>query len=168
MTASLPSGHAIRQVSADAPGAAAQACGVVQASITHCCAADHGHDVAVLRAWLANKTPDNLAAWMSAPGAMAWGVYREEGATVQMVGFALVSRPATLALCYLLPEALHQGIGRELLHAAEAGARQAGAHALVLDSTRTALPFYRRNGYEPLGEAKAWAGLWAQPMRKLL
>lgn len=161
-------GYAIRRVSTDVPDVVLQACQVVRASITYCCVADHCGDAQVLRGWLANKTPDNLAAWMSAPGAMAWGAYCTEGADESMVGFALVARPATLALCYLLPEALHRGIGRALLHAAEAGARDAGADALVLDSTRTGLSFYLRNGYASAGDALTWAGLWAQPLRKPL
>lgn len=143
--------------------AAADACTVVRQSITHCCALDHHHDAAILNAWLANKTPENLAAWMTAPGAMAWGAYRGE----VMAGFVLLTR-ATLALCYVVPEALHQGVGRALLCEAEAHARQAGVTVLGLESTLTAQPFYLRNGYEPAGAAQAWAGLQAQPMRKLL
>ncbi|AYM98544.1 GNAT family N-acetyltransferase [Acidovorax sp. 1608163] len=158
---------------------AAQACEVVRQSITHCCALDHRHDPAVLAAWLANKTADHLAAWMAAPHAMAWGAYwgvglgadrgadrgAEAGST--MVGFALLTQDK-LALCYVVPQALHQGVGRALLLAAEAGARQAGIAALVLESTRTAEAFYRCHGYEPAGAVQAWAGLQAQPMCKRL
>lgn len=125
--------------------------------------ADHGNDPAILAAWLANKTPEILTAWIAAPGAVAWGAYRAD----TMVGFALLTH-ATLALCYLLPEALHQGVGRALLHQAEAHARKAGVTALALDSTRTAEAFYRRNGFAPVGAVQAWAGLKAQPMRKAL
>jgi GNAT superfamily N-acetyltransferase len=117
----------------------------------------------VLAAWLANKTPENLAAWIAAPGAAAWGAYRAD----VMVGFVL-RRHATLALCYVLPEALHQGVGRGLLREAEAHARQAGVTALELESTRTAQAFYLRNGYVPAGAVQVWAGLQAQPMRKPL
>ena len=83
-----------------------------------------------------------------------------------MVGFALLAR-ATLALCYVVPEALHQGVGHALLREAEAHARQSGLAALGLESTRTAEAFYRRNGYEPAGAVQSWAGLQAQPMRKV-
>ena len=165
-----------RRAAQASPGVAAQACAVVRESIARCCAADHGNDPAVLGAWLANKTPAQFAAWLSAPGAMAWAACRGQGAhggadadvDAPMVGFALVLPPATLALCHVVPGVLRQGVGRALLQAAEAEARRCGAPALVLDSTRTAQGFYRRNGYEPAGAAKAWAGLWAQPLRKLL
>ena len=144
------------------PDAAEAACTVIRQSITHCCALDHGHDPTILMAWLANKTPENLAAWISVPGAAAWGAYRGD----TMVGFALLAR-ATLALCYVVPEALHQGVGHALLREAEAHARQSGLAALGLESTRTAEAFYRRNGYEPAGAVQSWAGLQAQPMRKV-
>lgn len=144
-------------------GAAEASCHVIRQSITHCCAHDHHNDAAILSAWLSNKTPENLAAWITAPGAAAWGAYRAEA----MVGFALMAR-ATLVLCYVVPEALHQGVGRALLHEAEAHSRKAGVNVLGLESTRTAEAFYRRNGYEPAGARQSWAGLQAQPMRKVL
>ena len=124
---------------------------------------DHANDPAILTAWLANKTPENLAAWMVAPGAAAWGAYRGE----TMVGFALRAQ-ATLALCYVVPEALHRGVGRALLQNIEAHAREAGLATLDLESTRTAEHFYRRHGYVPHGVVQTWAGLQAQPMRKRL
>lgn len=153
----------ITQILRVGPEAAQAACTVIRQSITHCCALDHGHDRAVLSAWLANKTPENLAAWMSAADAVAWGAYR--GNT--MVGFALLAR-ATLALCYVVPEALQQGVGRAMLQQAEAHARSVGLTALRLESTRTANSFYRRNGFEPDGALQSWAGLQAQSMHKML
>ena len=93
----------IMPVGADAAEAA---CTVTRQSITHCCVLDHANDAAILTAWLANKTPENLAAWIAAPGAAAWGAYRGE----TMVGFALRAQ-ATLALCYVVPDALHRGWG---------------------------------------------------------
>lgn len=163
MTAPSVAPPAIR-VSTVGPGAAEAACHVVRQSIAGCCALDHRNDPAILTAWLANKTPENLAAWMAAPGAVAWGAYRLDGG---MVGFALLTH-TTLALCYVLPEALHQGVGRALLNEAEAGARRAGVDGLGLESTRTAQAFYLRNGYEAVGAVRTWAGLQAQPMRKAL
>jgi len=141
----------------------ADACGVIRQSITHCCVLDHANDAAILTAWLANKTPENLAAWMAAPGAVAWGAYRGE----TMVGFALRAQ-ATLALCYVVPEALRRGVGRALLQHVEAEAREVGLATLDLESTRTAEPFYRRHGYVPHGVVRTWAGLQAQPMCKVL
>lgn len=162
MTADGPSSPGA-QIVLVGPGAADAACAVIRHSITHCCARDHRNDETILAAWLENKQPENLAAWMSAPGATAWGAYRGEA----LVGFALLAR-ATVALCYVVPEALHQGVGRALLRQAEAHAREVGVVALELESTRTAEDFYRRNGYTPQGAVRSWAGLQAQPMRKTL
>ncbi len=145
------------------PVTAEAACTVIRQSITYCCSLDHGHDPAVLTAWLANKTPENLAVWISASGTAAWGAYRGD----TMVGFALLVR-ATLALCYVVPEALHQGVGRALLQHVEVHARKAGLAILDLESTRTAEHFYRRHGYVQHGAVQTWAGLQAQPMRKVL
>lgn len=154
--------HGTRIIAVDTSAADA-ACTVIRQSITHCCALDHHNDATIVSTWLANKTPENLAAWIAAPDAKAWGAF--QGGS--MVGFALLAR-ATLALCYVVPEALHQGVGRALLLEAEAHARQSGLAALDLESTRTAEAFYRRNGYEPAGAMQTWAGLQAQPLRKLL
>lgn len=143
--------------------AAEAACTVTRQSITHCCVLDHANDATILTTWLTNKTPENLAAWMAAPGAVAWGAYRGD----TMVGFALRAR-TTLALCYVVPEALHQGVGRALLQHVETHAREVGLTTLDLESTRTAEHFYRRHGYVPHGGVQTWAGLQAQPMRKVL
>ena len=117
---------------------------------------------AEVAAWEAKLAPLH-GEWTDAePGAAVWGAYRGG----MMVGFALLAR-ATLALCYVVPEALHQGVGRALLREAEAHARQSRLAALGLESTRTAEAFYRRNGYEAAGAVQSWAGLQAQPMRKV-
>ena len=84
-----------------------------------------------------------------------------------MVGFALLMQNR-LALCYVVPDALHQGTGRALLTAVEDGAEAAGVSVVVLESTRTGEAFYRRHGYEPIGAVQTWAGLQAQPMCKRL
>ena len=109
----------IMPVGADAAEAA---CAVTRQSITHCCVLDHANDAAILTAWLANKTPENLAAWIAASGAAAWGAYRGE----TMVGFALRAQ-ATLALCFEGQQlALHAPLA-DLLLIARGDALYAGA-----------------------------------------
>ncbi len=85
----------------------------------------------------------------------------------EAIGFALVIADE-LALCYAMPQVLHQGVGKALLREATSRAVAPGITALRLDSTRTALPFYLRNGFAIAGPARHWAGLEAQPMRKPL
>ena len=145
------------------PDVAEASFSVIRQTITHCCALDHGHDPTILMAWLANKTPENLTAWISAPGAAAWGAYRGD----TMVGFGLLAVP-TLALCYVLPLFFYLFVWLCMRRHGEAHARGVGLEALGLESTRTAEAFYRRHGYVPHGAVQTWAGLQAQPMRKVL
>jgi hypothetical protein len=46
---------------------ASSACQVVGRSISELCVADHGNDPAILKQWLNNKTPENLASWITHP-----------------------------------------------------------------------------------------------------
>lgn len=142
---------------------AGAACDIVRSSIAECCFADHRGDPEVIRTWLGNKTPDNFSAWFSSPQTIPLGAF--DG--VRLVGVALVSA-SSLSLCYVGPEALHRGIGKSLLAAAEAMARQRGVEELHLESTRTAEAFYRRNGFQPSGPVQVWAELQALPMSKSL
>lgn len=84
-----------------------------------------------------------------------------------LVGFALLNRDE-LALCYVAPEALYQGVGKGLLRAIESLALSRGVSALRLDSTRTARDFYARNGFSVSGPVQVWAGLEGAPMVKHL
>jgi len=150
----------IRFVTAEIAG---EICAVVRESITKCCVADHRGSPFMIEAWLANKTPANIALWIADSDVIALGAFRES----KLVGFVLVTG-ATLALCYVIPEALHQGVGKALLCEVESQALKRGILNLQLESTCTAEPFYRRNGYEPCGAPRSWAGLQGQPMRKEL
>lgn len=142
---------------------ATRACEVVRKSIADCCFADHQGDVSTINSWLANKTPENFWAWLSAPRSIALGAFRDQS----LVGVLLVSG-TTVSLCYLMPEVLHKGVGRSLLAQAQAYAAAVGIESLQLESTRTAEAFYIRNGFEPAGPLLTWANLQAQPMRKRL
>ena len=51
-----------------APDDAVAACHVLRESIARLCVADHRNDPAILNAWLANKTPEIVAAWAAQKG----------------------------------------------------------------------------------------------------
>lgn len=138
-------------------------CDVLRQSISACCGADHHGDPEVIAGWLANKTANNVGKWITAEGAIALVAYW--GGTA--VGFALVVGDE-LALCYVTPQVLHQGVGKALLQEAVSRARAQGVSLLRLDSTRTALAFYLRHGFSVTGPSKSWAGLEAQPMARSL
>ena len=130
-------------------------CDVLRRSITQCCVQDHRHEAAILDAWLGNKTPANVALWFSSPSNFA--VVAERDGVV--VGVSLLTQAGKLSLCYLLPEALHQGIGKAMLAAVEAQARSWGIGVLKLHSTASARDFYARNGYIQAGKEKSCYGV---------
>ena len=142
---------------------AAAICDVIRQSITGCCNADHHGDPAVTARWLANKTQDNVEQWLATPASAAL-VAEEAG---RMLGVVLLSGDE-LALCYVIPQALHKGVGKSLLRAVEAVALARGIELLQLNSTRTARQFYRQNGFLECGSPRVWAGLESQPMTKRL
>jgi predicted GNAT family N-acyltransferase len=59
-------------------------------------------------------------------------------------------------------------VGSMLLTALEDEARRRGVDGIVLHSQLYALEFYKRHGYEPLGEVFDEAGIQHQEMRKTL
>lgn len=54
---------------------------------------------------------------------------------------------AKIRAIFVHPSCARQGLGRLLLHAAEAGARAAGFHRFEMGSTLTGLALYRQEGY---------------------
>ncbi len=60
-------------------------CEVLRRSIEECCFSDHRGEPPVISAWLKNKTPENVAAWIQSPDSIAV-VAIQEG---DLVGFAL-------------------------------------------------------------------------------
>jgi GNAT superfamily N-acetyltransferase len=123
-------------------------CDVLRRSISECCVQDHQNRPEILQAWLGNKTPQNVAGWFVSP---ANHVLVAERAGV-VVGVALLTQAGKLSLCYVLPEALHSGIGTALLQAAEAQARTWGVSVLRLNSPVSASKFWKKlNGAAAAG-----------------
>jgi GNAT superfamily N-acetyltransferase len=146
-----------------APSDATAICEVVRRSISECCHADHRGDPERIAAWLENKTPESILAWLQAANAVA--VVAVRGGRV--LGFALTNRDA-LALLYVVPEALYQGVGKALLRTIESRSIARGIATLRLESTRTAQDFYARHGFTVSGPVQVWAGMEGLPMVKLL
>lgn len=134
---------------------AAAACAVLRRSIAECCLADHRSQPDILQGWLGNKTPDNVASWIASPSNYTV-VAAHDG---QVVGVALLTQAGKLSLCYVIPEMLHQGIGKRMLAAVETQARSWGVSVLRLHSTATAREFYARNGYVSAGKEKSCYGV---------
>jgi GNAT superfamily N-acetyltransferase len=120
---------------------AVAACDVIRRSIIELCEADHGNDEARLGHWLANKTPENMVAWI----ANSHVVVAEEGS--QIVGVAALTGSGHVTLNYVAPEARFRGVSKALLREVESKAMELGCRACTVKSTRTADRFYRAVGY---------------------
>jgi GNAT superfamily N-acetyltransferase len=129
------------------PADAAAACAVLRASISELCAADHRNDPTILGRWLANKTPENLAAWSADPEASLLLVV--EGDAVLAVG--AVRNDGEITMNYVSPAARFRGVSSALLSALEARARERGNTSCHLLSTETAHRFYLERGYMQVG-----------------
>lgn len=129
------------------PEDADAACEVLRRSITELCAADHHNEPASLQAWLANKTPEIVAAWATQPGNSL--LLAVAGNAVLAVGS--VTDAGEITLNYVTPAARFCGVSRALLGALEARAAERGNRRCTLISTETAHRFYRSAGYVDQG-----------------
>jgi GNAT superfamily N-acetyltransferase len=143
------------------PEDAEAACSAVRASIEVCCADDHGGDSARLDAWLKNKTPETFRAWIQSDA--LYCVVVEESSRV--VGFGMAAAGEVL-LCFVAPEVRFRGAGKAVLQAIERWSATSGVPHLRLASTRTALAFYRRNGFKSSGSMVTFAGMEGHLMSK--
>jgi GNAT superfamily N-acetyltransferase len=119
------------------------ACDVLRRSITDLCRPDHCNNKEILSRWLANKTADSVAAWISDAGIYTF-VAEESG---QIVGFSAITRDGHITLNYVSPDARFKGVSKSLLARLEAKARELGHKRCTLESTMTARRFYVSAGY---------------------
>ncbi|HEX4764841.1 MAG TPA: GNAT family N-acetyltransferase [Lichenihabitans sp.] len=139
------------------PDDAAAACELVRSSIVELCGADHGGDRGRLAAWLANKTPDNLRAWI-----VGSHVFLAERDGV-LAGVAAVTGEGVITLLYVLPAQRFTGVSKALLLALEERARDLGLDLCRLESTATALRFYEDCGYR-LAEPDRHSRIMVKPL----
>jgi GNAT superfamily N-acetyltransferase len=121
-----------------------EACQVLRRSISELCIDDHQNETAVLERWLANKTPENVTAWISHPNNHVF-VATDNEETILAVG--AVTSIGEITLNYVSPNARFQGISRALLARLEARARKLGNAICTLTSIETARRFYLTAGY---------------------
>jgi GNAT superfamily N-acetyltransferase len=126
-----------------APNDAEAACAVLVRSIKEICAPHYENDQEILAQWLGNKTPANVRQWIESDRSYCVVAVDRRG---RVVGFANISG-SEIMLNYVLPEALHQGIGKRMLQALENHALDSGVEQIEVVSTIPAKPFYERNGY---------------------
>ncbi|AKG24735.1 hypothetical protein IJ00_18735 [Calothrix sp. 336/3] len=142
---------------------ASAACEVVRRSIIELCHDDHCGDEATLVEWLANKTPANFERWIMSEQNIALVAERDQ----VLVGFGLLSLPDTIALLYVSPDVRFSGVSKTLLAGLEREAIAAGIQEIRLESSITALGFYKRCGYSSTGLAVKGFGItMAHPMSR--
>ncbi len=145
------------------PSDAAAACDVVRRSIIELCAEDHRDDPTILERWLENKTAANFAARIGSERKLALVAERAG----QIVGFGLMDLCGYVELLYVCPDARFCGVGKALLAALEAAALAAGVREMKLESTNTALRFYRSAGYTADGGPRLeFCGTYCHPMSR--
>jgi len=140
-------------------------CAVHRRSIVELCGADHCNDPAILDAWLAGKTPDNVRRWIERPDNNLF--VAAEGDNILAVG--CVTDSGEITLNYVSPDARFRGVSKAMLAALEAMARERGAERCTLVSTETARRFYRSAGYaEAPPQATRFGDKASYPMTKSL
>jgi GNAT superfamily N-acetyltransferase len=147
------------------PEDAAAACDVLRRSIVELCDADHHGDPVILQQWLANKTPENVAAWIS--NANNTILVAVEGDAI--LGVGLVTVTGFIHVNYVSPDGRFRGISRGMMTALEARAMQHGATECALISTETARRFYHAAGYTETGPPEhKFGSAGSYPMSKSL
>src|SRR5260370_41084894 len=111
---------------------ASAACGVLRRSIVELCALDHGNDGIILERWLANKTPQNVAAWIANPDGRMF--VADAADTILRVG--TVTTTGEIQLNYVAPEARFCGATHGLAAQLERTTRQLGNGRCLLPSTQ--------------------------------
>jgi GNAT superfamily N-acetyltransferase len=146
------------------PEDAPAACRVLRRSIVELCAADHHDDPAILARWLANKTPEIVASWITQRDSSLL-VAVEEG---EILSVGAVTDAGEITLNYVSPDARFRGVSRALLRALEVRAVERGNSRCTLTSTETARRFYRAAGYVDDGAPVEKFGVSARRMAKRL
>ena len=143
-------------------GDAASMSAVVVRSIEQLCTLDHHDDPSVIAAWTANKTPAQMAAMLVAPSNRMFVAVRDE----RIVGVGCVIGSDQVGLNYVDPDHRLAGISRALLRAMESAMRDSASAVGYLESTETALSFYRSAGWEDARAPRKSGLLTSWPMRK--
>lgn len=137
---------------------------VLIASITELCTLDHDGDPILIASWTRNKSVAGVDGMLANPDLMLLVARNRD----TVVGVGAVAGGNEVALNYVDPGHVRHGVGRTLLAAMEAEIADRGFAVGRLTSTRTALGFYRANGWNEDGPPEASWGMPGYPMSKRL
>lgn len=144
------------------PDEAAAIATLVRGSISELCLDDHDGDNAKIDQWLANKTEDDITAWIAddrlsiyvigcSTGLAAAGCHRDDG---------------VILMNYVSPFYRFQGLSAHMIGFLEDSIAARGLATARLVSTRTAIPFYQDRGWHAYGDPIPCQGITGQPMMK--
>jgi putative acetyltransferase len=108
---------------------------------------------AVIEAWAPIPVTEDATEQVRANGDNEYRLIAELDGQIVGIG-ALVCERSELRACYVAPAAGHRGVGSALVRAIERAARERGLRVLELDSSVTAEPFYRKQGYKVSGRGE--------------
>jgi GNAT superfamily N-acetyltransferase len=128
------------------------------------CGPDYGNENALLEDWCANKTPEQVFAWIADPSLKTLVAERYG----EVVGVGQLNALGEVTLCYVRPDMQGHGVGSLLLSSLEEAAADSGLHRLTLTSTSTAYTFYQNHGYCVSGPQRPLGVGIVYPMAKLL
>lgn len=133
-------------------------------SIERGCALDHRNAPLIVAAWTRHKSTADVLAWLAQSRLYLNLALLDD----KPVGIGMARADGRIALCYVQPEWFRRGAGRALMADLEAWLQRGRCRRVCLNSTRTAVDFYRRLGYRACAPRFGIAGLMATPMEKLL
>ncbi len=139
-------------------------CDVIKQSIQMLCVADHNNDPDILKSWLKNKTPENCKLWIESKQSKSFVAISND----IPIGISQIGRNGYIFLCYLHPDEKGKGIGKQLLVACEKQALIWKLDNMVVDSSYTAKPFYKSQGFKSCGEPFTEDNLRSYPLVKRL
>lgn len=139
-------------------------CDLLVRSITELCVKDHANDAAHLAAWTENKTPAGLSAWFDNPDFQML-VRKQADKIVAVGGFG---KGGHIDILYVDPEARSAGHSSALLTEIENQLAQQGVATARLTSTKTALAFYQKHGWQQEGDEVPCHSVTGLPLFKQL
>ena len=139
-------------------------CNVLIRSISELCVLDHRCSTEILNQWLTNKTTEVCVRWINDPSAALLVAIDQSN----VVGAGMIDRKGYIHLCYVAPEAVGNGYGKALVSAMEQLAIDWGVGRVILESTKTALPFYTSLGYRNTGTTQVFDSMESYHMAKML
>ena len=137
---------------------------LVRSSISELCFDDHDGDDATIERWLANKTKDNIAAWIAAPDRSLFVI----GCSTSLAAAGCYRDDGVILMNYVSPFYRFQGLSDRMLAHLDSSLSALGISTARLVSTRTAISFYERRGWQSYGDPIPCVGVTGQPMKKNL